>query len=733
MRSWTANLCDGANREHDLVGFTCEPCTRLSLARWLVLHLTCLVLVLLTGTGCSEAPATLVPPPATSAVPPPAAAGKTAPGVDATSLTNSVHAGLDCSDCHAPRTGEPPSVRARQTGDRTRCLPCHRNAVAAYERSVHATALDRGKIKAARCVHCHGSHDTLKSSDPRSRVHKRRLPLTCSQCHRRRVSQQPGEASVGSSTHQYPESIHQRALLVEGLLAAPSCVDCHGKNHRIEPATNPKSTVHRSRVPATCGKCHQGVEEVYRRSIHGRLLAEGNSEVPVCTDCHPAHRITGAAQRHKLDDEKLCGRCHTKQMQRYLQTYHGRALALGHGEVAACHDCHGHHEILPAADPASTLSVENRPATCRSCHPLSTARFAQFQAHGDHTDRQNYPVLFWTFVIMTGLIVSTFGVWGVHTLFWGVRMWVDYRRNPARFRQQKASARKEIEGKLYVRFSPIDRFCHTLVITSFLVLVGTGMPLKFHGTTWARVIFDLLGGAEVAATLHRIGACLSGTYLLIHVIRLLVALVRNRAEFRTADGRLSPRRFLGVLFGPDSPLPNWQDARDLVAHSKWFVGRGPRPSFDRFTYWEKFDYLAEFWGSAFIGVSGLVMWFPEQVSRIAPGWVVNVAQVIHSQEALLAAGFILTFHFFNAHFRSEKFPLDTVMFSGRVTEEEMLHERRRQYDRLVERGTLEQLRVKDEWASAKWLYNTLGLLLIYLGIALAVGIFWTLGQRIWGG
>jgi len=733
VRSTTADLHHGAVPKHDRLGLTCGPRFRFGTPRWFVLQVTVSLLGLLIGTGCGQAPTTAPPPPATSAAPPPAAAGRTSPQVDASSLARSVHAGLDCSDCHTPRTGESASVRARQTGDQTRCVPCHRDAVAAYEQSVHAAAIGRGKTKAARCVHCHGSHDTLRVSDPRSRVDKRKLPLTCSQCHRSPESQPAGTTTIGSSTHQYAESIHQRALLVEGLVAAPSCIDCHGRDHRIAPAKKPESTVHRSRVTATCGECHQGVAEAYRRSIHGRLLTEGNSDVPVCTDCHPAHRITGAAQRRKLDDEKLCGRCHATQMQRYLQTYHGRALNLGHGEVAACHDCHGHHEILPATDPASTLSADNRQATCQSCHPQSTASFAQFQAHGDHTDRQNYPVLFWTFVIMTGLIVSTFGVWGVHTLFWGARMWLDYRRDPARFRQQKANARKEVEGKLYVRFNPIDRFCHTLVITSFLVLVGTGMPLKFHGSAWARAIFDLLGGPEVAATLHRIGAFITGTYLLLHVIRLLVALVRSRAVLRTEDGRLSPRRFVGVLFGPDSPLPNWQDARDLVAHSKWFVGRGPRPDFDRFTYWEKFDYLAEFWGSAFIGVSGLVMWFPEQVSRVAPGWVVNVAHVIHSQEALLAAGFILTFHFFNAHFRSEKFPLDTVMFSGRVTEEEMLHERRRQYDRLVRQGTLEQLRVKDEWASAKWLYNTLGLVMVYVGVALAVGIFWTLGQRIWGG
>ena len=125
-------------------------------------------------------------------------------------------------------------------------------------------------------------------------------------------------------------------------------------------------------------------------------------------------------------------------------------------------------------------------------------------------------------------------------------------------------------------------------------------------------------------------------------------------------------------------MPNFDDLRDIRDHSRWFFGRGPKPKFDRFTYWEKFDYFAELWGSGFIGLSGLVMWFPVLVSHVLPGWVVNLAQIIHSQEALLAAGFILTFHFFNSHFRLEKFPLDTVMFSGRITEAEMRHERARQ-------------------------------------------------------
>ena len=133
-------------------------------------------------------------------------------------------------------------------------------------------------------------------------------------------------------------------------------------------------------------------------------------------------------------------------------------------------------------------------------------------------------------------------------------------------------------------------------------------------------------------------------------------------------------------------VPSAQDFRDFVAHQKWFFGKGPKPQFDRWTYWERFDYFAVFWGVAIIGASGLVMWFPRFFTGFLPGWAINIALILHSDEALLAAGFIFTFHFFNTHFRIEKFPMDTVIFSGRISKTELLHERRRWYDRLTASG-----------------------------------------------
>ena len=107
---------------------------------------------------------------------------------------------------------------------------------------------------------------------------------------------------------------------------------------------------------------------------------------------------------------------------------------------------------------------------------------------------------------------------------------------------------------------------------------------------------------------------------------------------------------------------------------KWFFGLGPRPTFDRWTYWEKFDYWAPFWGVTIIGASGVMLWAKSFTAAFLPGWVFNVATIFHGEEAFLAAVFLFTVHFFNNHFRPDKFPLDTVMFTGAVPLEEFRHE-----------------------------------------------------------
>jgi cytochrome b subunit of formate dehydrogenase len=659
---------------------------------------------------------------------------ETRPGlyIRSDALAASVHKSVQCVDCHedAARLPHEPKLNLQ-----TCASACHEKAAVAFPTGSHFEALQRGDPLAPTCISCHGGHQILPVSDRQSPQHRLNSIFLCTSCHERHERDTPGGYNPRLHIASYLHSAHGRAIARGGLIHAPTCSDCHDA-HAVHPVSHPDSPVHRTRIHKTCGSCHVGILTIYERSFHGRLVNEGRDDAPVCTDCHTSHEIIHPdLVAFKLASSDRCGNCHEDFLKRYRYTFHGKALALGRPGVAACSDCHGYHDIERVNDPVSRLAGDHKLATCQQCHPSAGPRFTQYIAHADYHDRQTYPVLFWTFVLMTMIVVSTFLFFGFHTLLWSARSIALFIRDPKAFREIKE---KSVVGgaggvgeQTFVRFRPFERFLHVLVMSSFLLLVATGMPLKFYDTGWARVMVNMMGGLEAAAQLHRLGAIITFTYFALHIGSLVRAGIRNRAQFRNpGSGRFSIRRFLGVAFGPDLPYPHIQDFKDWWAHQKWFFGWGPRPQFDRWTYWEKFDYLAVFWGVTVIGLSGLVLWFPEFFTTWLPGWIINVAVIVHSDEALLAAGFIFTFHFFNVHFRPEKFPIDSVIFSGRISETEMLHERKRWYDRLIATGRLDTIRYRDEWVQWRRVLHPVGYLAFGTGLVLLVLIVYAILSRL---
>jgi cytochrome b subunit of formate dehydrogenase len=161
-----------------------------------------------------------------------------------------------------------------------------------------------------------------------------------------------------------------------------------------------------------------------------------------------------------------------------------------------------------------------------------------------------------------------------------------------------------------------------------------------------------------------------------------------------------------------------RDWREFIGSMKWFIRKGERPEYGRWTYWEKFDYFAVFWGVAVIGSTGLILWFPTVFTRIMPGWMVNVATTIHSDEALLAVCFIFSVHFFNTHFRPEKFPIDTVIFTGGMPLEEFKQDRPREYQQLVENGELDKYLMAAPVPLAVKMWRRLGFTALGIGLCL---------------
>ena len=230
----------------------------------------------------------------------------------------------------------------------------------------------------------------------------------------------------------------------------------------------------------------------------------------------------------------------------------------------------------------------------------------------------------------------------------------------------------------FVRFTRLHRTLHACMIVSFLTLALTGLSLKFSYTPWAFRLAHILGGFETAGFIHRSAALVMFGTFATHLVTLVRDKRRSKASWRS------------ILFGPNTLLPTKRDAQELAGTMKWFLGLGPRPEYGRWTYWEKFDYFAVFWGIVVIGSTGLTLWFPVFFTRFVPGAFINVATIIHSDEALLATGFIFTVHFFNTHLRPEKFPMDTTIFTGHMPLAELRRDKPREYVALVSAGQLEE-------------------------------------------
>ena len=644
---------------------------------------------------------------------------------------SSVHAKTNCAECHADLTAEhPDDAKAAKP---VSCAACHKEQADIYAGSIHGVSRAMGSSGAASCTSCHGTHDMLSPKNHNSPVFKLNLSRTCAKCHDNKGIADEYRMRFPHVAAQYRDSIHGHGVQNMGLVVAPSCNDCHGV-HDIKRSVDRSSPVNKANVAATCGKCHLGIEEKYNRSVHGQLLLKGDSRGPACNDCHTAHEIELPSNEHfKQVSDNRCGKYHEESLRHYRDTYHGKAMALGQpnvaSDVAACYDCHGDHNILPVSDPDSQLSKQNIRATCNKCHPGATVGFTEYIPHANPLDGKKYPILHLVFVLMTGLLLGVFAFFGGHTLLWLTRsVWI-YLHDSKTYREAKVDIQRDDEW--FTRFTPFDRFLHFLVVTSFLLLVITGMPLKFHYTDWAKILFHFIGGAQTARALHRFGALITFLYFALHLFDLIKSAWLSRSALRDPKtGRWQLGRFWGAVFGADSMVPSMQDWHDFVAHQKWFFGKGPKPEFDRWTYWEKFDYFAVFWGIFAIGLSGLVMWFPQFFTLFLPGWVINIALIVHSDEALLAAGFIFTVHFFNTHFRLEKFPMDNVIFSGRISKSEMLHERKRWYDRLVATGRLDQYRVRDEWERWKRIARPIGFTFFGIGLVLLVLIIYAMVVRL---
>jgi cytochrome b subunit of formate dehydrogenase len=594
-----------------------------------------------------------------------------------------------------------PERRGAKVIDNSECLGCHGDKIneRTFSRSVHG---------ANSCNSCHWDIVDLEIHPEKKGAQIHTESATCHRCHKDVASEHYASAHFANDIQ---------------------CKDCHIEIHEVTPWKGDKV-----RVIQKCTTCHP--DDGYEESVHGKAVIEGNPDSATCSDCHGLHKIPilkgdepQVVQFRKEFHTEICLKCHadTEMMKRnkvstiaaqtYYESYHGKVEYLGYPTlVAGCADCHGYHSILPMDNPKSLISDARLVETCRKCHPRANTNFVMWLPHATHNDPEQEPVLYAVYVIMTTLLVSVFGVFWLHSFLWWRKDYWEKRELRAKGIFFPPHVKPEEAGQMFRRFSAFDIILHFTMMVTFVGLVLTGIPLKFSHAPWASGLMHFMGGAYLAGLIHRICAAITFAYFgttLGYIVYFLF--------YKKIPGNPNP---LQRLFGPDSLCPRWKDIQDIIGTIRWFFNKGPRPRYDRWTYWEKFDFLAVFWGMFAIGLSGLMLWFPELFAIFLPGWIFNIATIVHSDEALLASGFIFTVHLFNTHLRPSKFPIDTVIFTGKLPKYELIEERQVQYERLVAQGRLETYREKypNVWID---LFSTIfGFAMLLIGLLCIFLIGW---------
>nr|MBN2277361.1 cytochrome c3 family protein [candidate division Zixibacteria bacterium] len=564
-------------------------------------------------------------------------------------MAMSIHDGLECIDCHTgisdlPHDEDLPKVD---------CGTCHDEAARIYTQHGRMSLKDGYDIP--ECIDCHGKHDILPAADKNSRVNPINLPETCGRCHDDIDLTKRHDILYGKAVELYKSSVHGQAAL-GGVYVAATCNDCHstgGTAHRILGPGNPESSINHFNIPKTCGKCHQNVENDYWEGIHGKLVKRGETDSPVCTDCHGEHGIISPSNPESRVSpsrvaEATCSPCHESarlnekygipsgRLQTYVDSYHGLKSKAGDLTVANCASCHGAHRILPHTDPTSSIYPANLQETCGHCHPGITAEMAKTPIHSTPGISQT-PVAGIVKSIYIVVITLIIGLMVVHWL-------LDLRKK----------LKQVSEGDQVRRMTIGEVWQHTFLMVSFIVLVISGFALRFYNSWWVNTLFGWEGGFPLRGIIHRVAAVVFVLTAIWHVVYLF-----------------SPR---GKQFLKDM-MPGLRDFHGFVKTILYNIGIGKiKPGFGRFSYVEKAEYWALVWGTVIMIISGFFLWFDNFAVEWFPKGFLDVVLVIHYYEAWLAFLAILIWHMYSTIFNPDVYPMNPSWYTGKMPRRMYEHE-----------------------------------------------------------
>jgi len=606
------------------------------------------------------------------------------------------------------------------------CLACHADPTLtttdAHGKTVSLT-VDAAKLKQSihggmfSCVDC---HKDVKSSPHANTPAK----VQCAECH-------------ADAQAAYRHSYHATAKKPDGSPAA-TCVDCHGDAHTILPASDPKSTVYHSNIPATCGTCHGQkflMESTgnsnqpfvsYQESVHGRAVENGSQTAAVCTDCHGSHDILPANDAksliNKFNVPATCGKCHADVQGVFMQSIHGQAISHGNGLAPVCTDCHGIHTIKAPTGPNSSATDETLSRdTCAGCH--QGVRLTQeFGVVGNRVSTYNdsYHGLASKGGSLT--VANCASCHGVHNILPSS----DPRStiNPANLDATCGQCHKGVTKKFTLNKVHVDvdggqsmdtgtlavRWIRWFYIPLILLVIG-GMMLH-NAIIWrAKAIARrrAMGPSMQRMTRNQRRQHLVLLTSFFILVATGFALKYPDSWFAVALGlgerwRSIIHRVAGVLLIADGVyhvfyvaftsdgrklvrdlLPTPKDALDAWGTMLFYLGlRSQKPKFGRFSYAEKAEYWALVWGTALMAVTGIMLWAKVTVGNQLARWWVDAATAVHFYEAILATLAILVWHFYQVFFDPDVYPMNWAWRDGKMSVEHYKEEHELDSETLAE-------------------------------------------------
>jgi len=586
------------------------------------------------------------------------------------------------------------------------CLACHSDAGLTHEVNGKNVSLqvDPQKFKDSihgsmfTCVDCH--------TDVTSAAHETTpKKISCATCH-------------ADEQAAYNRSFHSKAVQ-GGNSNAATCVDCHGSPHELLPASDAKSKVHHTNIPATCGACHSqkfvmedggvGAQMVasYQQSVHGHAVAAGSEKAAVCTDCHGTHEILDAKDAKssifKFNVPLTCGKCHNQISAEFQQSIHGQAVSKGNWQAPVCTDCHGIHSIKAKSDPNSPVSAQNvAQLTCARCH--EGVRLSQeFGIEGRRAS--TYLASYHGLASRMGsqVVANCASCHGTHSIFPSS----DARStiHPSHLAQtcgqchpgvteKFASSKVHVDAPLSADVgSKAVRWIRRFYLSMIFAVIGgmllhnfiiwrskvvarrklqvtfvTRMPMRFrwqHATLLVSFFTLVLTGFALkfpGSWFEQMLGMSEHLRQILHRIAAVTLIAVSIYHIFDVIFSRDGRKFAHDMF------PTLDDVRGAWQNVAYYLGLTSRkPDFPRFNYAEKAEYWALVWGMIVMAVTGVMLWAKVMVGNHLARWWLDVATAIHFYEAVLATLAILVWHFYQVFFDPDVYPMNWAWWDGKMT------------------------------------------------------------------